>query len=191
MKRLLLLLPLLLLAACLNVDERGDADRAEAAPDAEQPAFESYGTFTGLDDGQGVLTADAVVAEPLTYADSTVRVEGTVAQVCQKKGCWVTFQGEEPGTNLRIMVPRDDEGQYVYTFPMDLGPVRMVVEGTVEVTEMDPETVAHYEAEGATVPPAGDDGIVRQVMLVASGAMVEAAPPEDFVTPEPPTTDEA
>ncbi|MEM8602142.1 MAG: DUF4920 domain-containing protein [Bacteroidota bacterium] len=192
MKHLFLIALVLALSGCLSDNEAAPDAAATAEPPAATPEFVTYGTIADTDDAQVLLAANEVIANPLDYADTTVRVEGTVSQVCQKKGCWVSFQGEAAGTNLRIMVPRDEAGEYVYTFPMDLGPVRMIAEGVVSVTEMDPETVAHYESEGAAVPPAGEDGIVRQVMLVATGALVEAAdPPEGFVVPEVTNPDEA
>lgn len=186
MKHLFLLFPLLLFAACLNNPEPGydDTVREDASPDTERPGFASYGTMMGMDDDQVLLTADAVVANASDYDDTTVRVEGTIAKVCQMKGCWVTLQSESgAGGNLRIEVPRDADGAYVYTFPKDLGPVRMVVEGTVEVREEDPEAIAHYEADGAEATMTDEDGSRRQVVLVATSAMVEAGDGEMNAAP--------
>ncbi|MEL6444686.1 MAG: DUF4920 domain-containing protein [Bacteroidota bacterium] len=193
MKHALLFALVFALAGCLpDTNQAPEAATAESAAE-EQPEFVTYGTMTESGEEPMMLTADAVVSNPAEYGDGAVRVEGTIAKVCQMKGCWITLQSESGDNgNLRIEVPRDEAGEYVYTFPKDLGTVRMVVEGTVEVREEDAEAVAHFEADGDEAATVDEDGARTQVVLVATGAMVEAAePPDDFVVPEIEATDEA
>jgi hypothetical protein len=56
---------------------------------------------------------------PARYEGKTVRIEGTVADVCQGRGCWVRVQDEKGQTFLAksldesVLLPKDCAGQFV------------------------------------------------------------------------------
>ena len=56
---------------------------------------------------------------PAKYEGKTVRIEGTVAEVCQGRGCWVRVQDEKGQTFLAksldesVLLPADCAGQFV------------------------------------------------------------------------------
>ncbi len=78
--------------------------------------------------------------DPGQYDGKTIIVEGTIADVCQKAGCWLVFA--EGDTSIRIrtkahkfLVAKDSTGKTAR------------IEGVVKSTEVDAKKVAHYESE--------------------------------------------
>jgi RecJ-like exonuclease len=56
---------------------------------------------------------------PAKYEGKTVRIEGTVSEVCQGRGCWVRVKDEKGQSFLAksldesVLLPKDCAGQYV------------------------------------------------------------------------------
>jgi hypothetical protein len=172
MKRSALLAALLLLAAC----NRPTADPAlEVDAHADDPGridFTAYGDPIA-EDGEAISPAD-LAANPAAYDGQRVRVEGTIVQVCQQKGCWMTLENgtDEP---IRVHVPKDEAGEYRWTLPMDLGPQHVIVEGTAEARTVDVDERRHY-AEDAGRPQEEIDAITipqQAAVIHASGILVE------------------
>ncbi len=92
-----------------------------------------------------------------------VRVEGTVAAVCPKKGCWLVVEDGKERVHVTF------EG-YSFFVPKDSAGRRVVVEGRVVVKDPDPDDVAHYQGEGA------GEAAARKVSIVASGVSLEDPP---------------
>ena len=174
----LLLLPLLVLAAC----------QTEPAADAETMAT-AYDVYGEAFDDAGAVPVEAVVAEPDAYVGQAVTMEGRVSEVCQMAGCWLTFQTLD-GQNVRIVVPREEEGGYVFTVPKDLSGRRAVVHGTLDAATVS-EHMQHHYAEDAD-PDADPDehpadhtdadadadaaaGPKPELHLTATGVLVEKA----------------
>ena len=183
------LLPLLFFALLVGCEDRPVIEDAELAEgtlgeevetvvELDGETYVSYGDPLRVDD-DGIVALDPVaLTEALgTYENTVVRVQGTVAQVCQMKGCWLTF--ETPASvPVRVQVPRDSAG-YVFTFPTDLGAADVIVEGTVTSDSTDVETLRHFaEDEGRSQEEI--DAITepeQTVILTARGALVKRAAP--------------
>jgi hypothetical protein len=73
---------------------------------------------------QPVLVAD-LAAKPEAYEGKLVRVEGTITDVCAKRGCWIKIgaEGVEKPVTFKV-----DDG--VMVFPMDAKGKRVVADGT-------------------------------------------------------------
>jgi hypothetical protein len=81
-----------------------------------------------------------VLARP--EAGRTVRLEGTIAAVCRRKGCWMELrQGERS-----VHVTFED---YSFFLPKDSAGREAVLEGKVVVKPRDPDEVGHLQGEGA------------------------------------------
>jgi hypothetical protein len=116
--------------------------------------------------GKGVRGADVVkVSELVAHADAyvgkTVRVEGIVADVCAKRGCWMDIAGDGKTGKVRIKV---DDG--VMVFPMAAIGKQAIAEGVFTKIEMTPE-----QARANAKHAAEERG------EAADTAKVEAAPP--------------
>lgn len=184
------LLPLLFFALLVGCTDRPVVEEVELAEDTlgeevetvvelDGETYVSYGDPLRVDEGGIVALDPAVLTEDLgTYENTVVRVQGTVAKVCQMKGCWLTFQ-TPASAPVRVQVPRDSAG-YVFTFPTDLGAADVIVEGTVTSDSTDVETLRHF-AEDEGRPQDEIDAITepeRTIILTARGALVKRVAPE-------------
>ena len=179
--------PLLLVLALVA----GCAETATDAP-AEPPVvtaadYTPYGEPLALDDGTRTLTPTALLADAAAYDGETVRVEGTIAEMCKVMGCWLTLRDADAdtGETVRVRVPKDSTGTYVYTFPTDLGMIGAVVEGTVSVDTMGVDELRHYaEDEGRSQEEIDAITAPRPaVVLTARGALVEQPEAEPVAEP--------
>ena len=85
-----------------------------------------------------------------------VRLEGKVASVCEKKGCWIELRQGESAVHVTF------EG-YSFFLPKDSAGSQVVLEGKVMVKEPDPDDVKHLKGEGA------GDAAASRVSIEASG----------------------
>lgn len=149
---------------------------AAAAVAASEPAAEGgdvYGTGVG-DDSETVSIAD-LSANPEAYAGKSVRVEGTVTDVCPKRGCWFDMAGSEPGQKMRFKV-RDGE----MVFPVDAKGKYAVAEGVVALQPLSLEQTREYLAYqareyGADVDPESVTEPMTIVRLDGKGAVIRDA----------------
>ena len=84
-----------------------------------------------------VTPIEEILATPDAWVGKTVRIEGRVAEVCTKMGCWMDLVSPE---DARMQVKVDDG---VIVFPLEAVGRRASAEGKVEILEMDRD---QYEA---------------------------------------------
>jgi hypothetical protein len=124
--------------------------------------------------GKPSLTADPL---PLAEAVKTenlgkaVRVEGTAASVCQKKGCWLMLKGGD----REVRVTFKDYGFFV---PKDLAGQKLVVEGVVSETEISEKDAKHYakDAGASKEEIAKIQGSKKDYAIVATAVSVAGDP---------------
>ena len=85
-----------------------------------------------------------------------VRLEGEVAAVCRRKGCWMELRQGESAVHVTF------EG-YSFFLPKDAAGSDVVLEGKVVVKAPDPDDVKHLKGEGA------GDAAGARVSIEASG----------------------
>jgi hypothetical protein len=103
------------------------------------------------------------------YDGKTVRVAGTVADVCQKRGCWLDVAGDG-GDTIRLKVK---DGEVV--FPASIKGKKVIAEGVVVKIPADPAEDGgacgageeHEEGHAACGRPAG-----ARARLDGTGAVV-------------------
>lgn len=88
------------------------------------------------------VAAKDLLADPASYNGKTLRVEGRIADVCQKKGCWMVLTEEEK--TIRVLAK-----DHSFGIAKDATSSTADVLGIVVGEVIDPETVAHYESEAA------------------------------------------
>ncbi len=113
------------------------------------------------------LQAATFLADPSAHVDQKILVEGRVADVCQKAGCWMVLA--EGDKSIRVLtrdhgfaVAKDSTGQTAR------------IEGMVRAKEIKPEEVAHYEGESgnkAVIPEKKVQG-TQTFELIASGVQL-------------------
>ena len=144
------------------------AETPAAAADAASP-YDLYGqSFSD----EGAIPVQAVLAERDQYIGQSVKIEGTVAEVCQMAGCWLTLQAGD-GDNVRILVARKESGAYAFTVPKDISGRRVVVQGTLaeetllEGTQRHLAEDAGHDVDEDTLAPKDE------LQLTAQGVLVE------------------
>lgn len=136
--------------------------RPAAAGETEPVRENAYGTATP--DAVPVALA-ALVADPKAQDGKVVRVEGTVTDVCAKRGCWIRL-GAESGPETLLFKVTDG----VLVFPMSERGRYAVAEGTVRATTLDLEKsrevlAQRAKAEGREFDPASVTEPVTVVRL--------------------------
>lgn len=159
---------LVLAAAC--------GDRAAVPPAATSAGAPAPGA------GGAVYGEPLAAAETLTVADviarakelngKPVRVEGTISDVCAKRGCWIRIADEASPSEITFKV---QDG--VMVFPMSAKGGWAVADGTVRRTELSVEDTrkrlaAEAEESGKPFDPASVKEPMVSVRLDGIGARV-------------------
>jgi len=162
----------LLLALVLGACGSEQAADAPEATDALTP-YDVYGEAFSV---EGAVPVQAVVAERHHYLGRAVKIEGTVAEVCQMAGCWLTLQTGD-GDNIRILVARKENGDYAFTVPKDISGRRVVVQGMLAEEILLEGTQRHLAQDaGRTVD---DQTLVpkAELQVTAQGVLIEVRGP--------------
>lgn len=86
-----------------------------------------------------------ILSNPEKFNGQSVLVEGTIVDVCEKKGCWIKIAGEKESDVIQIKVEDD-----VIVFPMEAKGKRVKAEGKVFAKEYSVKELiarAKHEAE--------------------------------------------
>jgi len=99
--------------------------------------------YKGQKFGEEVKPGDIKPAAKMeaTMGDNKIvdmKIEGKVADVCKKKGCWMTL--EMPGGEPMRVTFKD----YAFFMPMDIVGKKVVLEGIAKKQIISVETLRHY-----------------------------------------------
>ena len=146
------------------------------APDMAATTASSYEVYGEQFSDEGAVPVQAVLAERAAYLGQTVKLEGTVSEVCQMAGCWLTLQTGDGG-NVRILVARKEDGSYAFTVPKNISGRRVVVQGTLAEETLLEGTQRHLaedagrEVDEASLQPQ------KELQVTAQGVLIEAVGP--------------
>jgi hypothetical protein len=110
-----------------------------------------------------VVALEDVIKNPEKYENKKIIIEGTVNNVCQKKGCWmeVLAKKDQPGVRMTFK-------DYGFFVPKDAAGYKVRAEGKVKITTLSKETADHYQEEGAKIVR-NEDGTAKEIGFVAYG----------------------
>jgi hypothetical protein len=94
--------------------------------------------------GSDTIKISVLLSEPDEYVGQTVRVEGLITGVCEKRGCWMSLASDAEFQELRIKV---DDG--VIVFPIEAKGKRAIAEGEFTKIEMTMEQTLAYKKHHA------------------------------------------
>ncbi len=149
---------------------------ATPAEAAAPPAPPTPAPLEGTVYGTGVALPEAtplsaILADIPRYDGQKVRVEGTVTEVCAKRGCWMEIAGDQAFQSLRFKV---EDG--VITIPIEAKGRYAVAEGTVHKIELTPEdaqAMREHEAEEQGKPVDSTTPLPTfAVRLAGAGAVI-------------------
>ena len=129
--------------------------------------------------GAGImLTAgtplNSVIADPSGYVGKIVQVQGTVAEVCPMRGCWIDLVAAGSDEKLRVKVT---DGQIV--FPLSAKDHVATVEGVVEKIELTEEQNRAWQAHlaeerGVPFDSTSVKGPATRYQLTGLGAQIDS-----------------
>lgn len=136
LKNFLLLLSFVAgIAACGSDDcckKEGDTTATEAKADGKH--------FGEIITAENALPFDQLYSKMAGVDSLPIKVAGTVGEVCQKKGCWMTFVPADPSMEPMRVTFKD----YGFFMPKDLSGKKVVVDGFAYTETTSVETLRHY-----------------------------------------------
>ncbi|SNS83624.1 protein of unknown function [Ekhidna lutea] len=92
------------------------------------------------------------------------KVQGTIEEVCQMKGCWMTLKNES-GENIRITFK-----DYGFFVPKDVNGREVVIEGEASKEILDEDVARHYAEDGGKEY---DESMRKTISFVAKGVLIK------------------
>jgi len=162
--------PGLVLGFVLSVTAGPHAIAQESTSDskkesAAQPLSAQDGVIrsgAALGDSPEVKLTD-VIKDSKEFIGKTVIIEGSIAEVCQKKGCWMKVLPEEGESGVRVTFK-----DYGFFVPMDSMGMRAKMEGEFHLKTWSKEDADHLEGEGAQLVR-NTDGTADELGFIATG----------------------
>jgi hypothetical protein len=123
--------------------------------------YEVFGAPAGA--GEALRLAEIVAASE-TYAGKEVRATATVAQVCQRKGCFLVAQDGDAVARVTFV-------DYSFFVPTDSGGKDVTIVGTFNRKALTEAQARHF-AEDAGEDPAKIEGPQEEYSIVATSVVV-------------------
>ncbi|WP_436517045.1 DUF4920 domain-containing protein [Ekhidna sp. To15] len=118
--------------------------------------------------GEEITSTDAIsVNEFLSQVgedEKTFKVRGTIEEVCQMKGCWMTLKNDQ-GANVRVTFK-----DYGFFVPKDIGGSEIIIEGIANKEVLDEDVARHYAEDGGKEY---DESMRNSITFVAHGVLVK------------------
>lgn len=111
----------------------------------EKVSHTHFGAAFTLSEGMPAHTA---LSNPQDYTGKTIRLSGTITDVCQKKGCWMVI--EDNGLHMRVLMK-----DHAFAVAKDASGKSCDIEGIIIGKEENPEETEHYASEsrpGTVIP---------------------------------------
>ena len=171
MKRLLLLLPLLMLFA-ISLSYAQEIVVEDEIEFADMLSMNSYGQ--PLDSTVGTLHMAAEAVKDESLHNKVVNVQGVILDVCQKKGCWMVLgtPDTESDFSLENTQMRITFKDYSFFVPTDCSGKFAMVQGVVSVEEIPEDVAKHYAEESKGEDPDAISGPQRVVTMVATNVRI-------------------
>jgi len=114
-----------------------------------------------------------ILADPESYLDQTVLVEGEILEVCPMMGCWMELKSDEGEGMIKVKVK---DGEIV--FPVEAKGSTALVEGKVYKIELTQEkAIEHFEhvadEKGEEFDPTTITGPMTIYLIKGLGAVIE------------------
>tara|TARA_B100001093_G_scaffold213081_1_gene204433 strand:- start:825 stop:1520 length:696 start_codon:yes stop_codon:yes gene_type:complete len=139
----------------------------EADPIDERGPPELFGS--ALSDDVQFVDFEDLLTDPDTYANQLIQTEGTIRQVCQRRGCWMEIRSSDNPSSENMNIRFVD---YAFFVPLDSRGALVRVQGTPSVQRLSAAEVQELIAEGYDPGVVRDDGTAVVIRFMASGVMM-------------------
>lgn len=158
-----------ILTACIAISAPAVADNQTETkattgevPESSEPG-KAIHRGNKIGNKSAVVSLEDIIKNPEKYENKKIIIEGTVNNVCQKKGCWMEVLAEKDHPGVRVTFK-----DYGFFVPKDVAGYKVRAEGKIKLSTLSKETADHYEEEGAQVIR-NEDGTAREIGFVAYG----------------------
>lgn len=130
---------------------------------------ENLAHFGELITPEGAEDVNTLLASVENEEELNAKVSGTIVEVCQSKGCWMTLQLDN-GETMRVTFK-----DYGFFVPKDAAGKTVIMDGIAKVDVTDVETLRHY-AEDAGKTQEEIDAITeakKGLSFEASGVIIK------------------
>ena len=135
----------------------------------ENTLTENLAHFGELITPDGAEDVNSLLASVNNEEELNAKVSGTIVEVCQSKGCWMTLQLDN-GETMRVTFK-----DYGFFVPKDAAGKTVIMDGIAKVDVTDVETLRHY-AEDAGKTQEEIDAITeakKGLSFEASGVIIK------------------
>lgn len=135
----------------------------------ENTLEENLAHFGELITPDGAEDVNSLLASVNNEEELNAKVSGTIVEVCQSKGCWMTLQLDN-GETMRVTFK-----DYGFFVPKDAAGKTVIMDGIAKVDVTDVETLRHY-AEDAGKTQEEIDAITeakKGLSFEASGVIIK------------------
>jgi len=136
---------------------------------AQEAPLPSTGTFGEVIDAKGAVSVKKLPQKMIDAETLDIKVEGTIKEVCQAKGCWMTL---DLGDNELMRVKFKDYGFFV---PKDAAGKKAIIQGTAKKEIIGVDELKHL-AEDAGKSQKEIDAITEEkeeLTFVAEGVIIK------------------
>jgi hypothetical protein len=123
-----------------------------------------YGEAFPLEASAPIHSVSAVMTDSVLHG-APITIIGTIADVCQKKGCWMVVSD---GT-AQMRITFKDYGFFV---PTDSQNRQVAIRGVVTIEEIPEDLAKHYAEESKGEDPDAISGPQRVITMVATGVRI-------------------
>lgn len=159
MKKKLIFLSIVLTTMFLIPASRAQEKATAGAKQEESAVIRRGQALTGA----APVKLEKLLAEPRSYEEKTVAVEGVVERACTNKGCWMEIAPQSGASGMRVTFK-----DYGFFVPLNSKGMTVKAEGQVSVKTLSRAQADHYESEGATLKR-NADGTAHEVTFIATG----------------------
>jgi hypothetical protein len=169
MKYIAFLLSVLIITSCSQQtqDESSENQNEETEMTGNTDGWSYFGDTI---DNNNILNADEVMVMVNESGSANVKLEGSIEECCQKKGCWMKVNVEGMEESMRVTFK-----DYGFFVPLNSAGNSVVMEGIVSFDTVEVDVLKHY-AEDAGKTQEEIDAITEpeiNLAFEAHGVMIK------------------
>ena len=152
---------LTLIIACSTIPAFAETPEETKEATKESAKYTDYGSSFKVSEK---IEAKSLLNDPFPFVDKTIRVSGTVTQICQKMGCWLVIADGEK--SMRITTK-----DHAFFVKKDAAGAKCEIEGIVKSEKKNKEKIDHYASEttkGKAIPEKQVKGDYIYTMVASS-----------------------
>ncbi|WP_462248552.1 DUF4920 domain-containing protein [Ekhidna sp.] len=124
---------------------------------------EKFGSHGDEITPKSAISIDEFLAQ-VSEEENSFKVRGTIEEVCQMKGCWMTLRNDQ-GANVRVTFK-----DYGFFVPKDISGSEVIIEGIASEEVLDEDVARHYAEDGGKEY---DESMRNTITFVAKGVLVK------------------